>query len=91
MQDQEVTRQTPEGQTPEGQGTELTQGGIPHRLYDGYDGGREVPQAFIDKLLAGAPEHIKARMAQVEKERAAAPAQATTTAPATAEKAEKPE
>ena len=80
MQDQEVTRQAPEGQ-----GAELTQGGIPHRLYDGYDGGREVPQAFIDKLLAGAPEHIKARMAQVEKERAAAPAQAQ------AKKAEKPE
>jgi len=80
VQDQEVTRQPPEGQ-----GAELTQGGIPHRLYDGYDGGREVPQAFIDKLLAGAPEHIKARMAQVEKERAAAPA------PAQAEKAEKPE
>lgn len=40
---------------------EVTQGGVEHRLYDGYDGGREVPQEHIDQLMAGAPPEIQAR------------------------------
>ena len=40
---------------------EVTQGGVEHRLYDGYDGGREIPQEQIEQLMAGAPPEIQAR------------------------------
>lgn len=45
--------------------------GMPYRLYDGYDGGREVPQEYVDQLLAGAPAEVRARAEAFAKQRQA--------------------
>ncbi|HEX7906781.1 MAG TPA: hypothetical protein VF534_01630 [Paraburkholderia sp.] len=46
--------------------------GVDHRLFDGYDGSAKEPSdAYIEKLLAGAPEAVRARIAEAAKERAA--------------------
>lgn len=45
--------------------------GVDHRLFDGYDGvAREPSDAYIEQLLASAPEAIRARIAEAAKERA---------------------
>ena len=46
--------------------------GFDHRLFDGYDGTASAPPAdYIEKLLASAPEAIRARIAEFAKEKAA--------------------
>ncbi|CAB3665324.1 hypothetical protein [Paraburkholderia rhynchosiae] len=46
--------------------------GVAYRLLDGYDGAAREPSAdYIAKLLASAPEAIRARVAEAAKERAA--------------------
>ncbi|MCI0146675.1 hypothetical protein KNO81_12330 [Paraburkholderia sediminicola] len=46
--------------------------GVDHRLFDGYDGSAKEPSdAYIETLLASAPEAIRARVAEAAKERAA--------------------
>jgi hypothetical protein len=45
--------------------------GVDHRLLDGYDGAaREPSNDYIAQLLAGAPEAVRARIAEVAKEKA---------------------
>jgi hypothetical protein len=51
--------------------TEQQVNGFDHCLFDGYDGAaREPSDAYIEKLLASAPEAIRARVAEAAKERA---------------------
>ncbi|RZF23774.1 hypothetical protein EVC45_42415 [Paraburkholderia sp. UYCP14C] len=46
--------------------------GFDYRLFDGYDGAASAPSAdYIAKLLASAPEAVRARIAEAAKERAA--------------------
>jgi len=45
--------------------------GVDHRLLDGYDGAQNPPPAdFIARLLAGAPDEIKARAEAFASQRA---------------------
>lgn len=45
--------------------------GIPDRLFDGYDGGREAPAEFLQSLLEGAPPAVRARAEQFAQQRQA--------------------
>ena len=46
--------------------------GFDYRLFDGFDGSAKEPSDdYIAKLLASAPEAIRARVAEFAKERAA--------------------
>jgi hypothetical protein len=45
--------------------------GVDYRLFDGFDGSaREPSDDYMEKLLASAPEAIRARIAEAAKERA---------------------
>lgn len=44
--------------------------GIPHRLLDGYDGGRDPSDEEAAELLASAPEAVKARAKEWAAQRA---------------------
>ncbi|MBB5463834.1 hypothetical protein [Paraburkholderia sp. Cpub6] len=45
--------------------------GVDHRLLDGYDGSaREPSDDYIARLIASAPEAVRARIAEAAKERA---------------------
>lgn len=52
---------------------EETINGVPHRLFDGYDGSESAPpDGYIAKLMASAPPEVKARAQEWAKQRQAA-------------------
>jgi hypothetical protein len=67
---QQEAKQAPE-QGVQDPGQEQQVNGVDHNLLDGYDGAKNPPPAdFIARLLAGAPDEIKARAEAFAGERA---------------------
>lgn len=70
MAEMEVKEAPAQGQAPEAaEGQEPMVKGIPHRLLDGFDELNVLPPEKVQELMADAPDYIKARAAEWQKQR----------------------